>query len=91
MEFNVSNYSVDELFQSLEAIDDIQQPKRALIILKELLTKSGLTSTQVLESFENGSVMDLIGTLPLVSIIASDVVNTNSEVTEKLNRLLVQL
>lgn len=90
MDFDVSNYSVEELFQSLEAVDDIQHPTRAMIILKQLLAKSGLTSVQVLDSFENGTVVDLIGTIPLVCTIASDVVNTNNEVTEKLNRLLVQ-
>ena len=91
MELDVSNYSVGELFQSLESVDDIQFPEQALLILKQLLNKSGLTTTQIQDSFKSGNSLDLIGTLPIFSAIATDVVNTNHEVTDKLNRLLVKL
>ncbi len=91
MELDVSNYSVEELFQSLESVDDIQFPEQALLILKQLLSKSGLTTAQIQDSFKNGSSLELIGALPVFSAIASDILNTNNEVTEKLNRLLVKL
>ena len=91
MELDVLNYSTEELFQSLESVDDIKFPEQALLILKQLLEKSGLTIEQIQDSFKSGSTLELIGTLPFFSAIASDILNSNNAVTEKLNRLLVKL
>jgi hypothetical protein len=91
MELDVSNYSVDELFHSLESVDDIQFPEQALLILKSLLNKSGLNVTQIQDAFKSETSLELIGNLPVLSAIASDVVNSNHEVTDKLKRLLVKL
>lgn len=91
MELDVSNYSVEELFQSLESVDDIQFPEQALLILKQLLSKSGLTIDQLQNSFKSDNSLALIGALPVFSLVASDIVNTNNDVTEKLKRLIVKL
>ncbi|WP_085299321.1 hypothetical protein [Cognaticolwellia mytili] len=91
MKLDVSNYSTEELFQSLESVDDIQFPEQALLVLKELLAKSGLTIEQIQDSFKSGNSLDIIGTLPVFSTIASDILNANNDVSEKLNRLSIKL
>lgn len=91
MKIDISKYTVEELFQSFESIDDIQYPERALEILKLLIDKSGLSDKQIPTSFQSGTFLNIIGTLPVFSSIASDTVNTNNEVTYKLNRLIPKL
>lgn len=91
MELDFSEYSVEELFQSFESVDDIKYPDRALEILKLLMSKSRLSEEQILASYQTGTFLSVIGSLPVFSLMANDIVNTNNDVSSKLNRLLPML
>jgi hypothetical protein len=49
------------------------------LIFKQLLNKSGLNSNQLLESFKAGTLVNLLGSVPVLSTIASDIVNSDHE------------
>ena len=85
MDFDVSNYSQEELIQSLESIDDdVKHPERALLILKQLLSNHELSLIQIKEQFSSGAFFDAIGTFPVLSAVAGDIVNQNADVNEKI-------
>lgn len=91
MYIDLSGYSEDELFQTLESIDDIQHPEQALLILKALIAKTGLSQIQLLNSFKNGTLLDVAGALPFISPIASDIMNSNLDTVDKLKRLFARM
>ena len=94
MDINFTEYSIDQLMQSLEGVDDLKYPKNALTIYKTLLMRLNLDSDIVdakTLGFENFALLEmglyaLIGA-PLTALLMGDMCHKNDEMSEKILRL----
>ena len=93
MSIDFSNYTLDELLQSLEGVDDIAYPENAMTIYKLILGKLNLDHSEIdakalgYESSEFSEMvfMGLIG-FPFESLVKDQHLQ-NVEMKEKIERL----
>jgi len=97
MSIDFSKYTLEELMQSLESVDDIEFPENALTIYKLVLDKLELDHKNVgaktlgyeIGIFSELVFMELIS-LPFESIV-KDLHLLNSEMRDKITRLNTRL
>ena len=94
MNIDFTEYSIDQLMESLEGVDDQKYPKNALVIYKTLLMKlsldSNLVNAKTLD-FENSNLLE-IGLVALVggsltALLMGEMYQKNDEMSEKILRL----
>ena len=83
----LEQYSVPELVEAFESIDDRAYPERAKAIYTLLLSKSNSSPRQLAAEYDNGPVLDAIGALPLMSAVAADWQLSNQQTSEKIARI----
>ena len=94
MNIDFTEYSIDQLMESLEGVDDQKYPKNALVIYKTLLMKLCLDSNLVNAKtfdFENSNLLE-IGLVALVggsltALLMGEMYQKNDEMSEKILRL----
>jgi len=85
--FAIEHYSLQELYEVMESIDDLAYPDRALDIYTLLLNKAGKTTKQLRQEYESSLLLEVCATAPIVSFTASDHLLLNNNVLEKLLRI----
>ena len=82
---DISDYSESQLIEALESVDDLKFPRRAEIILTDLLESLGLDKSDLLTRYETDNASMA---LALMTWIGLDTVNTNQTTHEKILRIL---
>ena len=93
MNMNFTEYSIDQLMECLEGVDDQKYPKNALTIYKTLLMRLNLDSDLVgakTLGFENFLLLEIglqamIGGT-LATLLMGDTYHNNDEMSEKILR-----
>ncbi len=94
MKINFSSYSVNQLYQSLEDVNDEMYPDNAIEIYKNLLFKLNISQLDLEESGYRDSIVDdfvlstLIGN-PMKMLLFGDYWNITNELEEKIKRIEV--
>lgn len=83
----VDSYSLSELFDAFERVDDIAYPEKASNIYSALLQKSGKTPQQLCQHYQTNALRALIGNASLLSGSSGDSLLTNREVVAKITRM----
>jgi len=84
---NFTEYSVPQLFEALESVDDLRFPTQAREILKRILERTALDKTELLSRYETS---DLSMPLALVTGVGLDTVTINQNTHDKIIRILKQ-
>jgi hypothetical protein len=85
---NFVKYSIDELFECLESIDDRKYPDRANEIVDRILAQSQYSKDDLLTLYQEDNLLSM---LSLVSVLACDQHHINAQVHEKLKRIMAQV
>lgn len=85
--FSVEHYSLQELYEVMESIDDLSYPEKALDIYTLLLNKAGKITKQLRQEYESSLLLEVCATVPIVSFTASDHLLLNNNVLQKLLRI----
>lgn len=85
--YSIDNYSLQELYEVMESIDDLSYPDKALDIYTLLLTKSGKTTEQLRQDYQSNLLLELCAVTPMLSVLASDHLLINNNTLEKLLRI----
>ena len=83
----LDNYSIQELAEAFESIDDKAYPDRANTLYTLLLRRSNKSPQQLTADYDNGPMLDAIGAVPLISTMAADWQLSNRQITEKIARI----
>ena len=92
MKINFKEYSVDELFSSLESVNDERYPDNAVQIYQELLSRLDSKSLDLKKHGYGDNLIDeivissLIG-YPLTMLLMGDLWNISNELEEKIKRI----
>ena len=87
----VDNYSLSELFEAFERVDDIAYPEKATSIYSTLLRKSGKSPQQLCQHYQANALRALIGNASLLSDKSGDSLLTNREVVAKITRMQMMI
>jgi hypothetical protein len=87
MESSVSKYTTQELFESLETVDETAYPQRALAIIRQIISLTGLPIEQIIEKYQSGHLFSPMATLLIDPTMGSDYARINQQTIAKLNRL----
>jgi len=87
VESPISNYTLQELFEAFETVDDITYPQRSLALIKQIMCLTQLSIGQLIEKYQNGSLLSNIALGLIAPGLSCDNSQVNQQTVAKLNRL----
>jgi len=87
VESPISNYTLPELFEAFETVDDISYPQRSLALIKQIMSLTQLSIEQLIEKYQSGNLLSDIALTLIIPDLSCDDSQVNQQTIAKLNRL----